>query len=418
MADIKQLLRAVPLFEKLEPHEYAQLEELVEIIGVLRGTELFKKGDPTDSFYVVARGRVEIVIDEDTRIPLEDGEFFGEMGVLNSAPRNATAVAGDDSILLRIMKRDFDRVLSMDDAIASKVMSVCLDRGRAFAVNAHGDGDRGEVAVFYSPRGGAGTTSLAVNTACRVAALTGETVAILDGDLQFGNCHVLLDATGSQSLAERTSGRPGALTDEEMAELVIETDKGVALVRAPARTEEADTVQPVHLVGLVDYLRRRFGRVVVDTPSALNDRTLALIDAASMVFMVAEPEIVSLHRVVDCFRLFDLAGFSREGFKLVLNKVGKGGFPVEAVEQKLAREVYAAVGRDRKVAEAAIFEGKTVMEIAKDSPMSVGVAALARRWVNPLASGVEANPEQEKKAGFSFWGLFGGGDEVEPAPRH
>jgi Flp pilus assembly CpaE family ATPase len=411
MSEVRQLLKALPLFQKLEEGEYEQLEELCQIIGVLKGTPLFEKGEETDSFYVIARGAVDIVIDADTTITLKDGNFFGEMGVLNSAPRNASALAGEDSILLRVMKEDFDRILAMDDTIASKVMSVCLDRGKAFAREDHGPQDGGEVAVFYSPRGGAGTTSLAVNMACRLADLGAGTVGLLDADLQFGNCHMLLSASVSSELSEIAAGREDPLTEEEVGKLVQETPRGVALVRSPQKTEEADMVAPHHLISIVEALKKKFGQVVVDTACALDDKVLALIDAATVVYIVAEPELVSLHRVMDCYRLLEMAGFPKERFRLVLNKAGRGGFCAEDIEASLKRKIYASVGSDRKASSTAIHQGKPVVDVEKGSPMSVGLSNLCRRHLNPLGKIEEEAPKQEHKAGFSFWGLFKGDGE-------
>jgi len=185
MGEYADILRTVPLFGGMTPEELEQVEELVEVMGALTGTTLFEAGAPSDSFYVIAKGQVDIVIDEATRIPLGDGEFFGEIGVLNSAPRSAGAVVTDDSILLKIPKQTFDRVLAMNEVMSAKVLKACVQRVKAGAARvqaeAEGGGEApreegvGELAIVYSPRGGAGTTSVAVNLACRVARLTGET---------------------------------------------------------------------------------------------------------------------------------------------------------------------------------------------------------------------------------------------------
>lgn len=420
MSEITDLIRAVPLFAELDDTEFQQLEQMVETIGSLEGTVLFSKGDPSDSFYVVALGRADIKIDEETVIPLGPGEFFGEMGVLNSAPRNADAYAGEDSIFLKVAKTDFDKLLAMDEGIAGKVMKACLERGKAFSVEAVAPSEASarELLLFYSPRGGAGTTTMASNFTARLAHLADEKVALLDADLQFGNCHVLLHADGGADLAQTAGGRAEPLTEDEVKSLVQELPSKVALVRSPAKTEEADLVKPAQLVGVAEHLHATYGRLVIDTSSTLDERTLALIDVATKVFLVAEPEIVSLTRIMDCLRLFDLAGLPSSRFEVVLNKTGRGGYATEDIERILKRPVYAEVGWDRKTANAAIQDGKSVFEEAKDSPVSVGIANLARKWLNPFGasegSDLSAPP---KKAGFSFWGLFKDDGEAEPAPR-
>lgn len=420
MSEITDLIRAVPLFSELDGAEFAALEQMVETIGSLEGTVLFQRGDASDSFYVVALGRADIRIDSETVIPLGPGEFFGEMGVLNSAPRNADALAGEDSIFLKVAKSEFDKLLAMDQGIAGKVMKACLERGKAFSVEAvdAGQASAREILLFYSPRGGAGTTTLATNFAARLAHLADENVALLDADLQFGNCHVLLDSERGADLAQIAGGRAEALTEEEVASLVHELPSKVALVQSPAKTEEADLVKPAQLVGVAEHLHARYGRLVIDTSSTLDERTLALIDISTKVFLVAEPEIVSLTRIMDCLRLFDLAGLPMSRFEVVLNKTGRGGFAVGDIERILKRPIYSEVGWDRKTASAAIHDGKSVFEVAKDSPVSVGVANLARKYLNPFGASEGSDATlAPKKAGFSFWGLFKDAGEVEPAPR-
>lgn len=420
MSEISDLIRAVPLFSELDEAEFQQIEQVVETIGTLEGTVLFQKGDPSDSFYVVALGRADIRIDDETVIPLGAGEFFGEMGVLNSAPRNADAIAGEDSIFLKIGKAGFDKLLAIDEGIAGKVMKACLERGKAFAVapTSPGQVSAREVILFYSPRGGVGSTTLATNFTTRLAHLADEQVALLDADLQFGNCHVLLDAQGGEDIAQVAGGRAEPLTQAEVEKLVLELPNKVALVRSPGKTEEADLVKPAHLIGAVEHLHAKYGRLVVDTPSQLDERTLALMDVATKVFLIAEPEIVSLTRIMDCLRLFDLAGLPLERFEIVLNKTGRGGYATEDIERILKRPVYAEVGWDRKTTNAAIHDGKSVFAVAKDSPVSVGIANLARRYLNPFGAAQGSDlSEAPKKAGFSFWGLFKDSGEAEPAPR-
>jgi CRP-like cAMP-binding protein len=79
---------------------------------------VFRQGDRPSAFYVVRRGRVAIEEEDaetgDTQVLriLERGESFGELGLLGSAPRSATARAVDESELFEIDKGTFDRLLA------------------------------------------------------------------------------------------------------------------------------------------------------------------------------------------------------------------------------------------------------------------------------------------------------------------
>ncbi len=421
MAEVSKLLRAVPMFQRLDDQEARALESIVEVVGVLHGAVLFRRGDASDAFYVIARGRIEIQIDELTRIPLGEGEFFGEMGVMNSAPRTADAVALEDSVLLRVAKDDFDRVLTLDEAIAAKVMKTCLERGKSLAVVPFDtpSSREGELHLFYSPRGGAGTTTLAVNVACRLADLSGKRVGLVDADLQFGNCGMLLGASKPEVTFPELIARHGdaPIPDEELALVVESTARGIDLIRGPRKVEEAELVKPAHLVQAAEFLRRRTGMVVVDTPSALTDRVLALVDLASRVYLVIEPEIVAVTRASDCLRLFELAGVPSHRFHLVVNKVGKGGLPPEGIEKALRREIYANVARDIEAVAASIHDGVAVVDSRRSERVAVEIGNLARRILNPFDTALAAHAEAKKKAGFSLWNFLLGEAEPDPGKR-
>ncbi|GAK52484.1 transcriptional regulatory protein [Candidatus Moduliflexus flocculans] len=91
---------------------YKQHEQL----RVKAGTPIFHENDFSDSMYVVQQGRVQISKSvmagvEKTLTILEEGEYFGEMSLLLNSPRSATAVALDDSVLIKLGREEFKQLL-------------------------------------------------------------------------------------------------------------------------------------------------------------------------------------------------------------------------------------------------------------------------------------------------------------------
>jgi CRP/FNR family transcriptional regulator, cyclic AMP receptor protein len=97
-----------------------------------RGTVLFREGDPGEEMYVVQSGRVEITKRaggvEKLLATLGQGEFFGEMSILNQKPRSATATAVEDARLLVIDPRTFDAMLRANAEIALRMIKKLADR--------------------------------------------------------------------------------------------------------------------------------------------------------------------------------------------------------------------------------------------------------------------------------------------------
>jgi CRP/FNR family transcriptional regulator, cyclic AMP receptor protein len=90
------------------------------------GTVLFEEGQPGDYMYVVSTGEVEIrrMVGETERVlaVLPPGEFFGEMAILNSRPRSATAVVRVDSRLIVIEGKTFEAMLRARPEVALRII--------------------------------------------------------------------------------------------------------------------------------------------------------------------------------------------------------------------------------------------------------------------------------------------------------
>src|SRR5512137_988776 len=97
-----------------------------------RGTVLFREGDPGREMYVVQRGRVcisaRVGAVEKVLSTLGQGEFFGEMSILNDAPRSATATCLEDCVLLVVDARTFEAMVRASSEIAVRMIQKLAGR--------------------------------------------------------------------------------------------------------------------------------------------------------------------------------------------------------------------------------------------------------------------------------------------------
>lgn len=106
------LLDNIPLFEGFKQSEKERLAGLLRKHNIKKGDILFRKDDEGNSFYIIYKGRVKIVLkssqeDEITLAVFGGGDFFGEMAILNGMPRSADAVAMEDTQLYSLNRMDF-----------------------------------------------------------------------------------------------------------------------------------------------------------------------------------------------------------------------------------------------------------------------------------------------------------------------
>lgn len=133
--NFEALLSKVELFAELDEGEMEQVSGVVQLRSLAKDTTIFNAGDPADAVYVVSSGKVKIVVTStDGRdfilTVLGAGQVFGEMALLESAPRSAAAVTATQVDVLTLHRRDFDRLLSSSSALCRKLLKILSRRLR------------------------------------------------------------------------------------------------------------------------------------------------------------------------------------------------------------------------------------------------------------------------------------------------
>ena len=120
---VADILRKVPLFGQLAPTDLERVVEISRERTYPRNSVILFEDDPGDALYVVAQGQVKVVlIGEDGRevilSVMGEGEFFGEMALVDDEPRSAHVIAMEDSTLLVLRREDFQGLLTQTPGIA------------------------------------------------------------------------------------------------------------------------------------------------------------------------------------------------------------------------------------------------------------------------------------------------------------
>lgn len=128
-------LKRVPLFSDLSEAELARFAEVAREREYPKNSVILFEDDPGDALYVVSGGQVKVVlIGEDGRevilSVLSDGDFFGEMSLIDDEPRSAHVIAMRDSRLLVLRRDDFQQQIQQHPSIALKVLKVLVQRLR------------------------------------------------------------------------------------------------------------------------------------------------------------------------------------------------------------------------------------------------------------------------------------------------
>jgi Flp pilus assembly CpaE family ATPase len=182
------------------------------------------------------------------------------------------------------------------------------------------------VTAVYSPRGGAGVTTLAVNLAIALAEHHPDDTVLLDLDILFGHALANLWLEPRGVLAQVSPVTMRSLDRGGLDRYLLTHSSSLRIFPAATRPEEGQTITGEHIRAAVPTLRRNFGhvvldlphgfnevtlagleladRVVLDLPHGFNEVTLAGLELADRVLLVATPEQVTLQDVRECRRIF------------------------------------------------------------------------------------------------------------------
>jgi pilus assembly protein CpaE len=235
----------------------------------------------------------------------------------------------------------------------------------------------GKIVLVYSPKGGTGCTTIAVNLAL---ALHNEDtrVVLVDGNLQFGDVAVFVNEQGKNTILD-IAPRVDELEPDVIEEILIKHEaSGLRILAAPQRPEMAERVSAEQLAKVFQYLRRMFAYVVIDTSPILTDIILSAIDASDVIVLVATQEIPAIKNSRLFLDLLQTMGVDKQRILFVMNRYDKRiAITPDRVGDNLKQEVAAVIPMDEKVVIPSVNRGIPFMLDNKAQPVARGIFALA-----------------------------------------
>jgi pilus assembly protein CpaE len=235
-----------------------------------------------------------------------------------------------------------------------------------------------QVVAVFSPKGGAGRTTIATNLALSLQRETGGRICLVDANLQFGDVGVLLNLNPkNRSVLDAVEG--GEPDADLLNSVVIDHSTGIRVLLAPPSPEGADLVTPVYLRKMIDILRASHDWVVVDLPAGLTDHSLGVMDAADQIVVLAALEITTIKNVRLFLEVADQLEYDRSKLRLVINRSDTSqGIRISDVEASIRRPIDGTVVSDGRLAVLAVNRGVPFVVSHPDAALSRDITRLAR----------------------------------------
>lgn len=367
-----------------------QFESDVEVVGAARsGTEGIKLSQELDPDVVLM----------DINMPDIDGIAATE-AIRQRSPHIQIvilSVQGDQNYMRRAMlagARDFLTKPPLGDELISAVrragemahserskggqVQVAPRAGNLSITNAGMLGlTSGKVITVYSPKGGSGCTTLAVNLA--IALHNEDTrAALVDANLQFGDVAMFVNEQGKNTILD-IAPRVDELDPEILDEVMIKHEpSGIRILASPQRPEQAEKITADQFTKTVDFLRRMYAYVVVDTSPTLTDITLSALDISDLLVLVTTQDIPAIKNARLFLDLLQTMAVDREHIVFAMNKYDKRiAITPERVSENLKQDIQAVIPLDERIVIPAVNRGVPFMLDHKTQPVARGVFSLA-----------------------------------------
>jgi pilus assembly protein CpaE len=260
----------------------------------------------------------------------------------------------------------------------------------------------GDIVTVCGARGGLGATTLAVNLASKLVAVTGTEVALVDLDLQRGDVAAFMNLTPHNSLANLAAA-PGEIDDVFLASTLTRHPNGVFVLPAPSEIEDADSVGDAEIKLTLDLLRARFRYTVVDTPRTITGATLAAVETSRRILLLSDlsvPGIRHARRTVD---LFARLGIPAERVDLLVTEAVAGPVSLQDASRAIGKTPFFVIPRDETSAAEAMNHGAPLN--GKPTKLALAMAELATKVAGVPTAG-------KPKSGQLLRKLFGRTERV------
>ena len=236
---------------------------------------------------------------------------------------------------------------------------------------------RGKIVTVYSPKGGTGTTTIAVNLALTLHN-EDTRVVLVDGNLQFGDVAVFVNEQGKNTIVD-LAPRAEELDPEIVEEVMVKhAASGIHILAAPSRPEHAERVSSAQFGKVLEYLQQLYAYIVVDTASLLTDVTLAAIDVSDLIVLVTTQDIPAIKNCRLFLDLLQTLGIERERILFVMNRFDKRiNITPERVADNLKQSVASVIPLDEQTATKAVNRGIPFVLDSKNQPAARGIFTLA-----------------------------------------
>ncbi|HEX3725904.1 MAG TPA: pilus assembly protein CpaE [Pirellulales bacterium] len=282
----------------------------------------------------------------------------------------------DGNLILRAMRAGVKEFLPQPVRIEDLVGA--LDR---IGNHRFGRGDsktRGSTVIAVGgATGGVGSTSLAVNLGCILAADPRNTVALVDIDLCLGDADVFLDAIPDYTLVD-VAQNVTRLDFTLLKRSLTKHTSGLYLLPRPVQLEDMSLITPDDLRRVIGLLKATFTHLIIDLSKSYTAIDMVALEMCNSFLLVTQLDLPCLRNIVRLMMSFGQMESVKDKIKIVVNRMGLDNhIGIKKAQDTIGREIFWQLPNDYRVMIEVRNNGVPLVEQAPKAAITQSITALA-----------------------------------------
>ncbi len=306
----------------------------------------------------------------------------------------------DATLLVRAMRSGCTEYLSKP--IDGSELAAALSRfQRQMAASSEGQQNQGRVLTFFGAKGGVGTTTLAVHLATYLTLQHGKKTLLIDHKHQLGHVALYLGLKDTRYHFDELLRNVDRLDLELLNGFIVRHESGLDVIASPETAMTRYEVKRDELDQVMDFLRREYDYVLVDSWVGYQDAKLSLVNQADEIYLVSTPDVASLRDLARLVESLSLTDVALSKLRLVLNRsTAQDSLNAAQIQSTIHFPVSIVIANNYLALMHAINEGKPIAP-AVQSVFNEQLLQWSRQVIAAGAS--SAAPAPTRKRRFAFW---------------
>jgi pilus assembly protein CpaE len=318
----------------------------------------------------------------------------------------AVAAVAEPEQILRAMRAGANEYLAWSHDAAGTALTETFQTALKRTVErnrpARDSARSGVTLSFFGAKGGAGTTTLAVNTAIDIARLSKRPTVVVDLHQFTGEVALFLGVRPRFTVVDALDNLH-RIDTEFLRELVVRHKSGLDILAGGDQIDRPGPHDAAAVEQLLQVLGRSYDFIVVDAGVVTGAVADVAVFAADTIYLVANPDIASIrnaHRIVD---RFEQLGAGKDRLRILLNRMSEQHqIGPKQIETTLGHRLHMMFPSDYGVVSAAMNSG-VPLTLTNHSDMAAQFERFTRQIINP---GADVVPIESVRERASFLGLF------------